>query len=68
MKLVEGEGNAYDSRGKALEGDVFNTVFIVVSIILFCSARDSHRSLSKVMSCEGRISPRSTTHMLQSTC
>ena len=33
MKLVEGEGNAYDSRGKALEGDVFNTVFIVVSII-----------------------------------
>jgi len=33
MRLVEGEGNAYDSRGKALEGDVFNTVFIVVSII-----------------------------------
>ena len=32
MKLVEGEGNAYDSSGKALEGDRFNTVFIVVSV------------------------------------
>ena len=30
MKLIEGEGNTYDSRGKALEGDRFNTVFIVV--------------------------------------
>ena len=32
MKLVEGEGNAYDSSGKALEGDRFNTVFIVVCV------------------------------------
>ena len=32
MKLVEGEGNAYDSSRKALEGDRFNTVFIVVSV------------------------------------
>ncbi len=32
MKLVEGEGNTYDSHGKALEGDKFNTVFIVVSL------------------------------------
>ena len=32
MKLVEGEGNTFDSNGKALEGDKFNTVFIVVSI------------------------------------
>ena len=31
MKLVEGEGNTFDSNGKALEGDKFNTVFIVVS-------------------------------------
>lgn len=30
MKLVEGEGNTYDSNGKAQEGDKFNTVFIVV--------------------------------------
>ena len=33
MKLIEGEGNTYDSRGKALEGDRFNTVFIVVCCI-----------------------------------
>ena len=33
MRLIEGEGNTYDSRGKALEGDRFNTVFIVVCCI-----------------------------------
>ncbi len=32
MKLVEGKGNAYDHNGKALEGDKFNTVFIVVRV------------------------------------
>lgn len=29
MKLVEGEGNAYDG-GKPVEGDRFNTVYILV--------------------------------------
>ena len=37
MKLVEGEGNTYDSNGKALEGDKFNTVFIVVSLASLCA-------------------------------
>ncbi len=40
MKLVEGAGNTYDSNGKALEGDKFNTVFIVVSL---SSLRAGHR-------------------------
>ncbi|CAL5228143.1 g11222 [Coccomyxa viridis] len=44
MKLVEGEGNTYDSHGKALEGDKFNTVFIVDSIKLpFYQAEKYHQ-------------------------
>ena len=47
MKLIEGEGNTYDSRGKALEGDRFNTVFIVVcTFCLRCKELEVLRHLS----------------------
>ena len=57
MKLVEGEGNTYDSKGKALEGDRFNTVFIVVRNCLnvrsknwVCEAHDSGVPLHQIAS------------------
>ena len=65
MKLIEGEGNTYDSRGKALEGDRFNTVFIVV-----CNSCLHHRNVRNIVWIELLVmaeAPDCISLMLQST-